>query len=217
MKDFESNLRDLARVVMSDVSSESAPQSVETALRAAFRAHVAGDLSPVATNDQTLWSFVRNWFSPRWRLATTSVSIIILISILAGLWAQSKSDIQKPVTQASVVVNDKRDQQPDASGDKREQQGDVSAEPSDKGLVRRQPARHKKRHGREVVTEFYPLMESADLDSLEVFLMVRVELPGSALRAAGLPVAPELINEPVTADVMLGYDGLARAIRFVRE
>ncbi|HKY27319.1 MAG TPA: hypothetical protein VJM12_05160 [Pyrinomonadaceae bacterium] len=216
MKDFESHLRDLARVVMSDISSESAPPSVETALRAEFRAHVAGNLSPVATNDQMWRSFVRNWFSPRWRLAATAASIIVLISVLVGLWAQSRSGFEKPVTQASVVVNDKRDQQSDVSGDKREQQGDVSAEPSDKILVRRHPARHKKRYVREVVTEFYPLMESADLDSLEVFQMVRVELPGSALRAAGLPVAPELLNEPVTADVMLGYDGLARAIRFVR-
>ena len=208
---LEPTLRELARAVMTDLSNKSAPVRVETALRAAFRAHVAGNLSPVATplpNDRTLWSFITNWFSPRWRLATTAASIIILISVLAGLWAQSNSGIQKPVTQDLVVVDDQPDRQPDVSAD-------PPARPSNKVLVRRRPPRHKK-HVREVVTEFYPLMESADLDSLEVFQMVRVELPGSALRAAGLPVAPELINEPVTADVMLGYDGLARAIRFVR-
>ena len=210
-QDFESTLKELSRAVMTDMSKKSAPARVERELRAAFRAHVAGNLSPVATplpNDRTLWSFIRNWFAPRWRLATTAASIIILVSVLAGLWAQSNSGIQKPVTQASVVVNDHPDRKPDVSAD-------PPARPSERVLVRRRPARQKP-HVREVVTEFYPLMESADLDSLEVFQMVRVELPGSALRAAGLPVAPELINEPVTADVMLGYDGLARAIRFVR-
>ena len=37
-----------------------------------------------------------------------------------------------------------------------------------------------------------------------------------ALAAAGLPVGPEMSKDPVKADVVLGYDGLARAIRFVR-
>jgi hypothetical protein len=71
----------------------------------------------------------------------------------------------------------------------------------------------------EVVTEFYPLMEAADLedsDSLLAVQVVRVELPASALTAAGLSVGSEMSNEPVKADVVLGHDGLARAIRFVR-
>jgi hypothetical protein len=46
--------------------------------------------------------------------------------------------------------------------------------------------------------------------------MVRVELPGSALGEVGLPVDPETAKTPVKADVLLGDDGLARAIRFVR-
>jgi len=46
---------------------------------------------------------------------------------------------------------------------------------------------------------------------------VRVELPGSALGEVGLPFDPETAPESVKADVVLGQDGLARAIRFVRE
>ena len=68
----------------------------------------------------------------------------------------------------------------------------------------------------EVVTQFFPLREGEDLTALESVRLVRVELPGSALSEVGLPVDPELANEPVKADVMLGQDGLARAIRFVR-
>lgn len=46
--------------------------------------------------------------------------------------------------------------------------------------------------------------------------IVRVELPRSALRLAGFTVAQERANELVQADVVLGADGLAHAVRFVR-
>jgi len=60
------------------------------------------------------------------------------------------------------------------------------------------------------------LREGEDLTALENLQLVRVELPGSALSEVGLPIDPETVNEPVKADVVLGQDGLARAIRFVR-
>src|SRR6266700_7259437 len=68
----------------------------------------------------------------------------------------------------------------------------------------------------EVVTQFFALEEGADLNSLEIAQVVRVELPGSALADVGLPVNPEVADKPVKADVALGYDGIARAIRVVR-
>src|SRR6185503_17137237 len=68
----------------------------------------------------------------------------------------------------------------------------------------------------EVVTQFYPLVEGGDIDSEQVSQGVRVELPASALSAAGVLVGPDVSTVPVKADVVLGYDGLARAIRFVR-
>jgi hypothetical protein len=60
------------------------------------------------------------------------------------------------------------------------------------------------------------LLDEDTLDLLEDAQVVRIELPGSALLAVGLLVDPEITDEPVKADVVLGYDGLARAIRFVR-
>lgn len=68
----------------------------------------------------------------------------------------------------------------------------------------------------EVVTRFFPLREGEDLTAIENARLVRVELPGTALREVGLPVTAEAANVPVIADVLLGQDGLARAIRFVR-
>ena len=45
--------------------------------------------------------------------------------------------------------------------------------------------------------------------------VMRVEMPRSALRLVGFPVAEERANEKVMADVLLWPDGLARAVRFV--
>jgi len=45
---------------------------------------------------------------------------------------------------------------------------------------------------------------------------VRVELPRSALANFGLPVNMDRYNEKVKADVLVGVDGLAHAIRFIQ-
>jgi hypothetical protein len=45
---------------------------------------------------------------------------------------------------------------------------------------------------------------------------VRVELPRSALSSFGIPVNADHAGGRVKADVLLGEDGTARAIRFVR-
>lgn len=45
--------------------------------------------------------------------------------------------------------------------------------------------------------------------------VVRVELPRSSLRTFGLPMNEERGFEAVKADVLLGEDGMARAIRFL--
>ncbi|HEX8459024.1 MAG TPA: hypothetical protein VF656_17155 [Pyrinomonadaceae bacterium] len=69
----------------------------------------------------------------------------------------------------------------------------------------------------ESVTEFIPLVAGApEAQPLESGQVVRVKLPRAALASLGLPLNAERSNETVKADVLLGNDGLARAIRFVR-
>ena len=46
--------------------------------------------------------------------------------------------------------------------------------------------------------------------------IVRVQLPRSALVNFGLPVNMDRYSEKVKADVLIGVDGLAHAIRFVQ-
>jgi hypothetical protein len=72
----------------------------------------------------------------------------------------------------------------------------------------RQPER------REVVTDFFPLMSPAP--PFERGQMLRVQLPAAAMRTVGLPVREEHLADPIQADVLVGEEGMARAIRFVR-
>jgi hypothetical protein len=68
----------------------------------------------------------------------------------------------------------------------------------------------------EIATEFLPITYGGNLSQLDDGQLVRVELPRSALQSFGLPVNAERAGERVKADVLLGHDGVARAIRFVK-
>lgn len=65
----------------------------------------------------------------------------------------------------------------------------------------------------EVVTQFFPLMDV--MPPLERGEIYRVTVPASTMRVVGIPVSRELWNQRVEAEVLVGEEGLARAIRFV--
>lgn len=66
-----------------------------------------------------------------------------------------------------------------------------------------------------VESGFIPLPNAAQIDPNEEVNLVRVEVPRSAMIALGYDVKPEEASDSVKADVMLGNDGLARAVRFL--
>ncbi|MEJ7615588.1 MAG: hypothetical protein WKF30_01135 [Pyrinomonadaceae bacterium] len=70
--------------------------------------------------------------------------------------------------------------------------------------------------GEEIATEFFALAEGAGQNPLEGGQIVRVEVPRSTLISFGLPVNMERESGAAKADLLLGYDGVARAIRFVK-
>ena len=51
---------------------------------------------------------------------------------------------------------------------------------------------------------------------LEQPVIVRVQIPVSELGAMGMPVAPATIEKRVSADLLVGQDGVARAVRLVQ-
>jgi len=64
--------------------------------------------------------------------------------------------------------------------------------------------------------EFIPLPYAARIAPGEALDVVRVQVPRSTMMRFGLPVSADRPWEPVRADLIVGQDGLTRAIRFVR-
>jgi hypothetical protein len=62
---------------------------------------------------------------------------------------------------------------------------------------------------------FRPLFDG-DLEDLDGYQVVRVELSRSALAGLGFAVGEDLEARAVSADVIMGQDGVARGIRLVR-
>ena len=80
--------------------------------------------------------------------------------------------------------------------------------------VARKVAAVSRPQAHEVVTDFFPLMNPAP--SFGRGQMLRVQLPVSAMQTVGLPVREEHLDDLVQADVLVGEEGMPRAIRFVR-
>jgi hypothetical protein len=76
------------------------------------------------------------------------------------------------------------------------------------------PAAHHAPQPEEIVTDFFPLMDPAP--PFERGQLLRVELPASVMQMVGLPVHEERLMESIHADVLVGEEGLPRAIRFVK-
>ena len=68
---------------------------------------------------------------------------------------------------------------------------------------------------REITTEFLPFPYADGLSADERVQLIHVRLPGEALTLFGLPPGADP-SAAVPADVLLGQDGTARAVRFVR-
>jgi hypothetical protein len=67
----------------------------------------------------------------------------------------------------------------------------------------------------EIVTDFFPINYGNTPNLQEGGQLMRVELPRAAMARFGLPVNMDRAGDTVKADVLVGADGLAQAIRFV--
>jgi hypothetical protein len=63
---------------------------------------------------------------------------------------------------------------------------------------------------------FISLTQAADFMPLESGQIVKVEMPRAALLAIGLPVNAQRAGESIKAELLVGQDGIARAIRFLQ-
>lgn len=68
----------------------------------------------------------------------------------------------------------------------------------------------------DLATDFFALTSCPELRCLEGAQHFRVRLPESSMTYFGLPVSDHSASAQIDADVLVGVDGVARAIRFVR-
>src|SRR5262249_4828386 len=68
----------------------------------------------------------------------------------------------------------------------------------------------------EIATDFLQLADTSGLSRPERLQIIRVQMPRVALASFGLPMSFERATEPVQAELIVGSDGLTRAIRFVQ-
>jgi hypothetical protein len=201
-------------------SAAEAPARIEASLLAAFREQHAALPAPLTSRRATR----------RWLYVAAGVAALVAIVMLISLTiSRTRDSSQRQKREQAVVKPTAPDQHqepvPGLTTPARSEQksavnaaaaGAVSGRPK-KGPGRKRGAdlRDDSTTEAEIVTDFFPLMNRGvgQLDSGQV---VRVELPRSALMSFGLPMNMDRADERIKADVVVGNDGLARAIRFVR-
>jgi len=175
------------------------PDRVQEALRALREADEEREASP-ELEARLMQSF--RWRKQRvWRWAGIGIAAgIVGLAVLA----QMHRPVERGLTEAAPAVPAARSMEPAAPPSVV-----VSPAPAQPRPVRRK----QQPQLREIVTQFYPLMDTPP--PFERGELVRVSLPVSALRRAGFEVEGAGPDDSVEVDVLMGEEGLARAIRFV--
>lgn len=203
-------LRALAR----EVDSVATPARVESFLLAAFNEQLVSRNAPRAS---------------RLRYASIAAAAVLLISLGVGLTAwnsQFTQQAQIPIIaladEPTVVTSIK--QLGSMPGSNVNPELVTNKSPEQLASAPRRTRRSKPTTTnpvnsvaeQEVATDFMPIgyLNSATLQ--DGGSVVRVELPRSTIVGMGFAVNMDRYGERVKADVLMGADGLARAIRFVQ-
>lgn len=226
---------------LSDVASTEtvlAPAQVKTALLAAFQQQ--NTAAAVAAPSVFVTAPPRR--RPRWLMAAAAAVALIAILVALQILRQS-SRVAAPTNSQSVIAKGatpnvmpetNRDGTQSLPQSTVKNTQDVQSAAAHKEVINDAPRpspmhRRKWRIFRpelasathspdtsETVTEFIPLTEDVDARAaVQNGTIVRVQLVRASLIAMGLPVNAERAQELVKADIVVGDDGLARAIRLV--
>lgn len=202
-------------------------QRIEAALRAEFRHHHARSISPgVSKREGTIIQSTFQILGNRWAFALSAILIAVTGVVVTGRFLKKQNvtpliqSQQQPAVQPSAprrpVVATAHPQpfstHPAARGAARQR----GSAPRAMARSRPSPAQAQD-FSHERAANFYPLPYGSGLGLEEGWQMVRVNMPVSALISLGVPMTNGgLSDHYVQADVVLGGDGMARAIRFVQ-
>lgn len=177
----------------------NAPDEIELELREAFR------------NVRTV---PRRHSNSRYWVAAVAAVLLIVIGVIAF---RSRTEQRRQITADSTAPPQIQEAPKNLQVEETPRTQEVAIKPPRRRSVRRPANNEVANHvTREIATDFMPLgyLNAATLQ--DGGQIVRVELPRSALVNFGFPVNMDRYNEKVKADVLLGVDGMAHAIRFVQ-
>jgi hypothetical protein len=225
------------RNVVSIEASRNASASVESKLVSAFRQRSAVPASPLAgpaTRTLSRWATV-GIAAAATILVISAFAVSRLLFIDSPASARGGAQIEQPSTPSAPTVTAKEPAQspvetvtlpspPDVESKLATLPVSPRAFERPRGLIKNADFNNRPIHSannyenvahEEITTEFMPLTYGG-LSQVDDGQVVRVEVSRTALQSFGLPVNIERAGERVKADVLLGHDGVARAIRFVR-
>lgn len=212
LRDEEMLTRGL-RALGAEMEPLAAPVELENKLLEAFRSR--NTVAPIASRRA----------SGRYWLAAVAAMLLIAISLVVFKWNSSPAEPQQAKQQ------DQPQNKPAVPAVNNEpQQVAVNTQAKSEPLPQRAQPKHNRRTvaprpqnpqlasnvRNEIATDFIPLSYMTAANFQDGGQIIRVELPRSALANFGLPVNMDRYHEKVKADVLLGVDGLAHAIRFVQ-
>ncbi|MBO0857011.1 MAG: hypothetical protein J2P21_00855 [Chloracidobacterium sp.] len=195
-----------------DEKAINAPERVGSALRAAFDQRRAGAASPAI-----LPGFPRH--KPLWRMTAAAV-LTISVGVLA-LWPRGQKPsfgarpadvVNRPTPQSRRFESQKAPpvKLVEAPG-AREIFPSTAARPGAKSVRRRKPS-IKESDG---AGQLFPLTFVARSGPAEFVRTVRIEISRSTLMSMGVPVNIDRGEGLIKADVIIGEDGVARAMRLI--
>lgn len=211
------------RTLAATTKGKQASSNLEARLLSAFAEHHAPKRMPKRAGTPAAASRWRRY----WPLAlATSVTIAVSIG---SVWYRNAGTSRGENTATPVGANlrdsdeKKTAEQTAANSERRSNSGVkiINADrkkPSDKMRNARRASAPANSivAANEIATRYFPLTYTDDGLQLENGQLVRVEMPRVTLLSFGLPMNLERAREPIKADILLGNDGIARAIRFVQ-
>ncbi|MGH9836975.1 MAG: anti-sigma factor family protein [Blastocatellia bacterium] len=208
----ERTLSGKLRALSAAAEEEEIPARLETALLAAFR---QCDAVPALKPARFVAPVNR-----RWVLAAAALMLLTFGLSLAG-WVLSSSKRESAVANSTPEpVAPTPAGAPEKFSEAKPQMATVtppSRRTPDAKRWKRQPRlpRAGDAEPREIVTQFFPVIQGSELIPLESGQIIRVRMPRSNLISLGIPYSQERADETIQADVLVSNDGLARAIRLV--
>src|SRR5262245_10519457 len=187
----------------------NAPEGVRSALRAAF-----GEQRAAAATPAGLLRFARH--RPLWGMA--AAAMLLLSNVTIALWPRdqrAKGDNAPADVSRSTAWQSPPGKSPEALSDPRRASGTHPSTVALSAVTRGRPRTPRVKESADNAGEFFPLTFVAKSGSTEFVRTVRIEISRSTLLSMGLPVNIDRGEGMIKADIIIGEDGVARAVRII--